>query len=289
MWHRTRVTVAAVGLTILAADGCGGGNGTLSSLEAEARACACGILVGLSFDDCYSWLATQAAIKGRPAMTGCALYATTCDAFEQCLFDQPLVPCDGIDPPTCDGDKLRWCYLGKMTTWDCAAQGLQCLVGDDGQARCGESTCTDTAQLCDGTNDLIECVSGVQIRTSCADTWGPQTVCGSDDSGDDSCVGNGGDCNSGTSDQCNGTQIAACLGGKSYLKADCADLGSAWTCAVEGGNGDCVPRSGACESPATCDGTRVVHCGPDGPTSLDCVELGMTNCENDVAFGARCI
>jgi hypothetical protein len=97
---------------------------------------------------------------------------------EQCVVREGqascvLGPCTADNkegsPPACSasGTRILQCDHGKLTSFDCAAFGLKCMV-TDGKASCAPPTtpCSGASKRCDG-NAAVGCVSGHEVKVDC--------------------------------------------------------------------------------------------------------------------------
>jgi hypothetical protein len=67
------------------------------------------------------------------------------------------------------GTHLLHCEKGKLASLNCAAFGLKCTTGGDGEAGCatGGPVCSGPAKRCDG-NVAVGCFNGHEVRVDCA-------------------------------------------------------------------------------------------------------------------------
>jgi hypothetical protein len=215
----------------------------------------------------------------------CVNAAADCTGVIACVSgSEPLYCGSHPDGSTaCQGDTLIMCDGGQPKAADCAVHGDRCLVGSDGQARCGRELCSSPApQHCEG-SVLSACADGILTTVDCT-----IAATGCFDGSSSAACGDATATCSQMAGVCDGDDLVQCTDGI-QSRLHCGRMRVPQTCgsyttqvgSVMTTQTGCMPRSSLACNPAThhdrCDGAQLIYC--DGSEQiLDCRSLGFSNC-----------
>jgi hypothetical protein len=219
----------------------------------------------------------------------CVAQAATCTEVLACLNGGTAVtdctpPADYFRGRQCQGEStLTVCSGGIQSRIDCAAFG---------------QTCRETAQS--STKTIASCSqpgagSGSPMHVTCSGSAAAVVYLGCTFTFD--CALFGGTCAEGTytdwldlrfcvgwgaeictgeyQPNCSGDSLLSCVGG-SVASADCTTRGM--SCAGHAGNVACAFPGCSPTSTESCAGGAIGYCGPRGPSTLACSDLGFSGC-----------
>ena len=195
---------------------------------------------------------------------------------------------------TCDGDTAVFCGDGLQARWDCGKYSGSCeggLCSYPDLPLCDEGA---NQPSCDAEGRPSFCDDWLHVGLDCA-AFG--LACEESFTGRTGCTGVGTDCSGennvyysinthGTS--CQDDTMVTCQGGKE-AEVSCPCFGQNHACQLVNGEAFCGVAS-ECD-PATfsktCNGTSVVFCNAGKIESLDCVDLGFTECVPDEEYSCQ--
>ena len=302
-----------------------GSSGGGGSAPADARVEAClridaceangGTPIGLqsclshALDEPWQWSASPVSSVDF-AILECKLAAADCAAVRACTprasdFSAACVGHEGSS--LCRGTAAVFCDPegAPMVAMDCAAAKLSCTSSDYASG-CGGEACdhATTASMCDPNDKdvLITCSNaGAITRVHCPTQYSYVHVhategdevfsiagetCGFDEQRNDfGCIGTGEAC-SFFSQECDGSVLETCAGGK-LSRRDCAKVepsgqGCGFIQSGEfSGAASCGLIGGACDlgtSDESCSEGVITYCNWSTPADLDCKALGYAGC-----------
>jgi hypothetical protein len=221
-----------------------------------------------------------------------------CDRVLSCLNGGAVVRGCNEGSRCADATTLSTCVPMSTSTGDttaevsisCADLGLECIVLPviDGVPVCAkqESETIDGMEVtCEGNVAHVR-IADISYRGDCGIRG---TVCRPGSYVDWQglpCVGSGPACSEAEfEDHCVGNKLVTCLGG-TEARLDCGALGL--TCQEMEWNVDCsFPGCDPYESNEQCQLDSILYCGPRGPATISCTDLGFSGCTS--VFGqVRC-